>query len=73
MLLGVQVFSLPDRSYFAVNVGLALLWLGLAVWIVRKHRRLSEDADPQGSPGKPDIGRDVGRDVEMEARTAPAS
>ncbi|HEY8493105.1 MAG TPA: hypothetical protein VIN04_04385, partial [Myxococcota bacterium] len=62
-----------DRSYFAVNVSLALLWLGLAVWIVRKHRRLSEDADPQSSPGKPDIGRDVGRDVEMEARTAPAS
>ena len=73
VLLGVQVFSLPERSYFAVNVSLALLWLGLAVWIVRKHRRLSEDADPQSSPGKPDIGRDVGRDVEMEARTAPAS
>jgi AAA family ATP:ADP antiporter len=64
VLLGVQVFSAPDRSYFAVNVSLALVWLGLAVWIVKEHGRLSGDADPQGSPRRPD--------VEIEPRTAPA-
>jgi len=64
VLLGVQVFSAPDRSYFAVNISLALLWLGLAVWIVKEHARLSGDADPQGAPGR--------REVEIEPRTAPA-
>jgi AAA family ATP:ADP antiporter len=63
VLLGHQVFSAPIRSYFAV-----VLWLGLAMWIVREYGRLSGDADPQGSPGRPD----VGRDVEIEPRTAPA-
>jgi len=67
VLLGHQVFSAPDRSYFAVNITLTVLWLGLAVWIVRAYGRLgrlSGDADPQGSPGS--------RDVEIEPRTAPA-
>jgi AAA family ATP:ADP antiporter len=64
VLLGSQVFSAPNRSYFAVNIGLCVLWLGLAVWIVREYGRLSGDADPQGSPGRPD--------VEIEPRTAPA-
>jgi AAA family ATP:ADP antiporter len=67
VLVGHQVFSAPDRSYFAVNITLTVLWLGLAVWIVRAYGRLgrlSGDADPQGSPGS--------RDVEIEPRTAPA-
>jgi AAA family ATP:ADP antiporter len=64
VLLGSQVLSVPDRSYFAVNISLVVLWLGIAVWIVREYRRLSGDADPQGSPGRPD--------VEIEPRTAPA-
>jgi AAA family ATP:ADP antiporter len=63
VLLGSQVLSAPTRSYFAVNIALCVLSLGLAVWIVREHSRLSGDADPQGSPD---------RDVEMEPRTAPA-
>ncbi|MEB2346207.1 MAG: hypothetical protein OZ948_15895 [Deltaproteobacteria bacterium] len=64
VLLGSQVFSAPDRSYFAVNIALCLAWLGLAVWIVREHSKLSGDADPRGAPDR--------RDVEMEPRTAPA-
>lgn len=65
ILLGHQVFSAPIRSYFAVNVSLVVLWLGLALWIVREYRRLSGDADPQGSPDT--------RDVEIEPRTAPVA
>ena len=67
VLLGHQVFSAPDRSYFAVNISLTLVWLALAVWIVREYGKLGTlpgDADPQGSPGS--------RDVDMEPRTAPA-
>lgn len=64
VLLGVQVFSAATRSYFALNVSLVVLWLGIAVWIVREHARLSGDADPRGSPDRPD--------VEIDPRTAPA-
>jgi len=64
VLLGSQVFSAPSRSYFAVNIGLCVLWLGLATWIVREYGKLSGDADPRGAPGRPD--------VEIEPRTAPA-
>jgi len=64
VLIGHQVTSATDRSYFAVNISLVALWLGLAVWIVREYARLSGDADPQASPGS--------REVEIEPRTAPA-
>jgi AAA family ATP:ADP antiporter len=71
VLVGSQVFSAADRSYFAVNVSLVVLWLGLALWIVREHGRLGADVDPQTSPG-PGSRRSGARDVEMEAGTAPA-
>lgn len=68
VLLGHQVFSTAIRSYFAVNLSLIVVWLLLAIWIVREYARLSGEADPQGSPGT----RNVDPDVEIEARTAPA-
>lgn len=84
VLLGHQVFSAPVRSYFAVNISLTVLWLGLAIWIVREYARLSGDADPQGAPGSRGsdreldreldrgIDRGIDREIEMEPRTAPA-
>lgn len=82
VLVGHQVFSAGIRSYFAVNVSLVVLWLGLAIWIVREHAKLADvggDTDPQMSPGPPrSPGPEPGRstsqevpDVDMDARPAP--
>jgi AAA family ATP:ADP antiporter len=65
------LLAFADRSYFAINVSLVVVWLGLALWIVREHARLGADADPQPSPG-PGPSRRRAREVEMEAGTAPA-
>src|SRR5690606_6777659 len=57
VLVGGQVFSSVVRSIFLVNVGLALTWLVLAIWVVRAHGRLSRGADvgpsPSRGPGAP--------------------
>jgi len=45
VLLGVHVFAFTTRAFFAVNVSLVVLWLGLALWVVREHGRLSQGAD----------------------------
>jgi AAA family ATP:ADP antiporter len=48
VLVGVQVFSASIRSYFAVNVSLVVVWLALAVWVVKEYARLGGDAQPGG-------------------------
>jgi AAA family ATP:ADP antiporter len=56
VLVGHQVFSFGFRSYFVVNVGLIVIWFGLAVWIAKEHGKLAETGggtDPQVSPGPP--------------------
>ncbi len=88
VLVGHQVFSFGFRSYFAVNVGLIGIWIWLAVWIVRRHARLSETGggtDPQVSPGPPrssgrssgpgprPSGVDEASDSEITPRPAPAA
>ena len=42
VLVGVQILTLSTRSFFVLNVGLVIVWIGLAVVIVREYRRLSE-------------------------------
>jgi AAA family ATP:ADP antiporter len=52
VLLGVHVFSLSLGGFFAVNVFLVCLWLGLALWVVRAHGRLVREPGAPGSgPG----------------------
>jgi AAA family ATP:ADP antiporter len=43
-LVGVQLLQLPTDSYFMFNMLLVLLWLALAVDVIRRHRRLAEEA-----------------------------
>jgi AAA family ATP:ADP antiporter len=46
VLVGLQVFSLPVRSFFGVNVVLALVWLVAAVWVAKEYGRLGTGARP---------------------------
>jgi AAA family ATP:ADP antiporter len=46
VLVGLQLFSFSTRSFFAVNVVLAVIWLLAAAWIVREHARLGTGARP---------------------------
>ena len=51
MLIGVQLLDLSPDPFFVLNVGLVVLWLGLAFIVIREHRRASEraaarDAEP---------------------------
>jgi AAA family ATP:ADP antiporter len=43
VLVGVQLLALPIGSFFAINVGLVLVWFALTLVVVREHRRLCED------------------------------
>jgi AAA family ATP:ADP antiporter len=51
VVLGVHVFSLSLEGFFAVNVSLVCLWLGLAFWVVRAHRRLGGQSGSGGLDG----------------------
>jgi AAA family ATP:ADP antiporter len=42
VLAGVQLLSASIRSYFALNVALSVVWLGIAIWVVREHGRMVE-------------------------------
>jgi AAA family ATP:ADP antiporter len=44
ILLGVQVFAIATRSFFAFNVALVVAWLAFSVYIVREHARLARKA-----------------------------
>ena len=48
VLVGVNLWALPTASYFAINVGLVLVWLALAVVVIREYRRLSGADDGDG-------------------------
>jgi AAA family ATP:ADP antiporter len=39
---GTTVIILSDQDYFALNVALVLVWLVLAVVLIREHRKLTE-------------------------------
>ena len=39
---GTTVIILSDQDYFALNVALVLVWLVLAVVLIREHRKLAE-------------------------------
>jgi AAA family ATP:ADP antiporter len=43
-LVGVQVLDLATDSYFVFNAGLVLVWLALTFEVIRRHRRLAEEA-----------------------------
>lgn len=40
VLVGVQLLDLTTRGFFAFNITLGLLWLGLAAYVARDHARL---------------------------------
>jgi AAA family ATP:ADP antiporter len=43
VLVGVQMLALPTASFFVINVGLVLIWLALALVVIREYRRLSQE------------------------------
>jgi ATP:ADP antiporter, AAA family len=40
VLVGVQLLDLTTRGFFAFNISLGILWLGLAVLVARDHARM---------------------------------
>ena len=42
VLVGVQILALSMVSFFIINVTLILLWIALALIVIREHRRMSE-------------------------------
>lgn len=46
-LVGVHVLALATSSYFVINVVLALVWLLLGIVVVREHRKLAEQVQPE--------------------------
>jgi AAA family ATP:ADP antiporter len=44
VLVGGHVLDLATDTFFVLNVGLVLLWLVLGVDVIRRHRRLAEEA-----------------------------
>ena len=42
VLIGVQILALSMVSFFVLNVTLIILWIALALVVIREHRRLSE-------------------------------
>lgn len=54
VLVGVQLASASIQSFFAWNVVLVAVWLVVAAWVVREHRRMSREAHaPHGFGGNP--------------------
>jgi AAA family ATP:ADP antiporter len=42
ILVGIQILALSTVSFFIINVALILLWIALALVVIREHRRMSE-------------------------------
>jgi AAA family ATP:ADP antiporter len=42
VLIGVQLLALSTQSFFVVNVILVLIWIALALVVIREHQGLSE-------------------------------
>lgn len=51
VLVGARVLLLADQAYFALNIGLVLIWLVVGVYLVREHRRLLEARTAGGATG----------------------
>jgi AAA family ATP:ADP antiporter len=49
VFLGTQV-ALGSRQFAAMNAGLVVIWLLLAVGIAREHRRITETSAPRAEP-----------------------
>ena len=45
VLVGVNLLALPVAKFFALNIGLVLLWLAFSFVVIRQHRLLSEAGD----------------------------
>ena len=41
-MVGVHLLVLSTQSFFLLNVALVVVWLGIAVLVVREHRRLAQ-------------------------------
>ena len=50
VLVGVQMLALPTASFFVINVGLVLIWLALALVVIREYRRLSQEGSADEAP-----------------------
>ena len=46
ILIGVHLFALSTQSFFLINVVLVIIWLLIAVVVVREHRRLAPHTRP---------------------------
>jgi AAA family ATP:ADP antiporter len=57
VLVGVEFLALSTQSYFAFTVGLVLVWIWLAVLVVREHGRVSREAGSDVGGGLPDSPR----------------
>jgi AAA family ATP:ADP antiporter len=44
ILVGVQMLDLATDSYFVFNAALVIVWLALTFDVIRRHRRLAEEA-----------------------------
>jgi AAA family ATP:ADP antiporter len=42
VLIGVQILALSTQSFFALNVALVLIWIGLGLVVIREYRRISD-------------------------------
>ena len=42
VLVGIQILALSMVSFFIINVALILLWIALALVVIREYRRMSE-------------------------------
>ena len=49
VLVGVRLLALPTASFFVINVALVVVWLVLAVVVVREHRRISQGISPDAA------------------------
>jgi AAA family ATP:ADP antiporter len=41
VLVGVQVLSLETSTFFAFSAALVVVWIAVALWLVREHRRMA--------------------------------
>jgi hypothetical protein len=41
VLIAVRWIALPIEGFIGVNIGLVLIWFGVAVVVIREHAKLS--------------------------------
>jgi AAA family ATP:ADP antiporter len=45
VMIGIQLFALPTKSFFIINVVLVGVWLACSLVVIREHRALAEGMD----------------------------